>query len=72
MPEQFAVNMRNNGINENAALINRGAVIMEIKNIEKRNTMYNLARVNGQPPGIVEISLYHHALIFFGGGKSSR
>ena len=31
LPEQFAVNLRNNGINGNAILIDRGAVIMEIK-----------------------------------------
>ena len=57
--------MRNNGINENAILINRGAVIMKIK-YWKRNMMYNLAqRVNGQSLDIVEFSLYHYDLIYF-------
>ena len=31
LPEQLAVNLRNNGSNENAILIDRGVVIMEIK-----------------------------------------
>ena len=60
--------MRINGINKNAMLNNRGAIIMEIK-YWKRNMMYNLAQhVNGQPLGIVEIP-YITMPSIFGEGK---